>query len=520
MTVRDNAGGVESDDAVITVDDSAGPFLVLSPNGGETVNGMSTVTWDVANTDSAPVSTSTVDIFLSIDNGNTFDFMNPLASNVANDGSELVSFPTSVSSAARVMVRGNGNIFYDISNAGFTLNGGGTGYCLAGDQTDFYQEDWESGSTTSWVQNNILNTNSTWINSSANPDQGLQHLHVDNIGLTSDTAFEMNSDVSVPANAFINIRHNHDFETPDWDGGVIEYSTDTGVSWLDMTNLPITNGNYNGTISAGDTNPLAARSGFVGSSGGYISTLIDLASLAGSSVRFRFRLGTDSIIAAPGWDIDEVVMFTCSTMTLSCNGLPVTVDLNLGQTTTPNDDVVLGTPFADDIRGKAGNDTICGMGGDDFIHGNSGDDWIDGGDGVDTIKGGRGNDTLYTGLGGTVGTGKNVFGGYDDDEITGDADADDLRGGKGIDTINGRGGNDLIYGNDDGDFLSGGTGDDDIRGGLGDDDLKGGADNDMLKGGSGDDVLNGGAGSGDDCDGGSGTGDLALPSCETVTNVP
>ena len=65
-----------------------------------------------------------------------------------------------------------------------------------------------------------------------------------------------------------------------------------------------------------------------------------------------------------------------------CNGLPVTVDLNLGQTPGPGDDVVMGTPGNDDIRGRAGNDTICGMGGNDFIHGNSGDDWIDGGDGV------------------------------------------------------------------------------------------------------------------------------------------
>ena len=70
-----------------------------------------------------------------------------------------------------------------------------------------------------------------------------------------------------------------------------------------------------------------------------------------------------------------------------CNGLPVTVDLNLGQTPGPGDDVVMGTPGNDDIRGRGGNDTICGMGGDDFLHGNSGDDWIDGGDGVDDIRG-------------------------------------------------------------------------------------------------------------------------------------
>ena len=87
-----------------------------------------------------------------------------------------------------------------------------------------------------------------------------------------------------------------------------------------------------------------------------------------------------------------------------CNGLTVTVDLNLGQTPGPGDDVVMGTPGNDDIRGRGGNDTICGMGGDDFLHGNSGDDWIDGGDGVDNIRGGQGNDVLFSGRGATVGT--------------------------------------------------------------------------------------------------------------------
>ena len=61
-----------------------------------------------------------------------------------------------------------------------------------------------------------------------------------------------------------------------------------------------------------------------------------------------------------------------------CNGLAVTVDLNLGQIPTAGDDVILGTPTADIINALDGNDTICGEGGDDIISGGSGDDWIDG----------------------------------------------------------------------------------------------------------------------------------------------
>jgi len=203
-----------------------------------------------------------------------------------------------------------------------------------------------------------------------------------------------------------------------------------------------------------------------------------------------------------------------------CNGLTITVDLNLGQSTTPNDDVVLGTSGPDDIRGKAGNDTICGMGGDDFIHGNSGDDWIDGGDGVDNLRGGQGNDVVNTGSGSTVGHPSRAFGGKGDDEINGGADNDDLRGGRGVDTIKGFGGDDVITGNEDNDIVNGGTGFDTVKGGNGNDDLRGGADDDVVNGGAGDDELNGGAGSADFCDGGNGTGDTATASCEIVANVP
>ena len=69
----------------------AGPFLVLAPNTanvswkvGEYVN----ITWDVANTNQAPVNCKKVNIRLSTDGGQTYPVM--LAENVENDGSQLV----------------------------------------------------------------------------------------------------------------------------------------------------------------------------------------------------------------------------------------------------------------------------------------------------------------------------------------------------------------------------------------------------------------------------------------------
>lgn len=127
VTVRDNSSGAagctEEDDMTVTVDGSAGPFVVTSPSstGVTWFEGESkTVTWDVAGTNAGAVNCPNVDILLSTDGGLTYPVT--LASGVNNDGSHLVTVPSdNTTTSARVMVRGNGNIFYDISNNNFEI---------------------------------------------------------------------------------------------------------------------------------------------------------------------------------------------------------------------------------------------------------------------------------------------------------------------------------------------------------------------------------------------------------------
>ncbi len=123
LTVRDNvagAGGTGSDSMVITTTTGAGPFLVTSPNTAVTWSGVQTVTWDVANTNAAPVNCANVAIELSVDGGNTWAYT--LAASTPNDGSQSVTLPNVSSSQARVRVRAVGNIFFDISNVNFTVS--------------------------------------------------------------------------------------------------------------------------------------------------------------------------------------------------------------------------------------------------------------------------------------------------------------------------------------------------------------------------------------------------------------
>ncbi|WP_396157773.1 reprolysin-like metallopeptidase [Flavobacterium sp.] len=124
LTVRDNkAGGGQtvSDLMKVTVNGTAGPFVITTPNtivswaAGSTQN----VTWNVAGTTANGVNTPFVDIFLSNDGGISFPIL--VASKVPNDGSEIISVPNSVGTQNRIMVKGFNNIFYDVSNTNFTI---------------------------------------------------------------------------------------------------------------------------------------------------------------------------------------------------------------------------------------------------------------------------------------------------------------------------------------------------------------------------------------------------------------
>lgn len=122
LTIRDNragGGGVNTDDMQVTCTTTSGPFQVTFPNAAGTQSGMIAVTWNVASTTAAPVSCANVMIELSTDGGNNWPTV--LNASTANDGSEAVTLPPINTTTARIRVRAVGNIFFDISNANFTI---------------------------------------------------------------------------------------------------------------------------------------------------------------------------------------------------------------------------------------------------------------------------------------------------------------------------------------------------------------------------------------------------------------
>ena len=132
----------------------------------------------------------------------------------------------------------------------------------------------------------------------------------------ADYAIAQTSDTAIPAGAaYLRFDHSYAFEdkTKDgtrYDGGRLEYSTNGGSTWNDAGALFTHNG-YNGTITKNTGNPLAGKSAFTAESNGYISSRVDLSSLAGKQVRFRFRIGTDAAVDDYGWFIDDVSIYLC-----------------------------------------------------------------------------------------------------------------------------------------------------------------------------------------------------------------
>ena len=118
LAVRDGKGGVATDQMVVTVNGST-PFHITSHNTAETISGNTLITWDVANTNSAPISCSDVNILLSTNAGATYT---DLSGTTPNDGSENITIPVDVneSTTARFKVKCSNNIFFDISDTNLT----------------------------------------------------------------------------------------------------------------------------------------------------------------------------------------------------------------------------------------------------------------------------------------------------------------------------------------------------------------------------------------------------------------
>jgi len=126
LTTRDNRSGAAaicSDEMIVTVVNSSG-FNITSQNINTTwtANGSNTATvsWNVAGTNAGAVNTPNVTILFSADGGQTFPYT--IVTSTPNDGSQDIIIPSVKTTNGRFMIKGDGNIFFDINNAAITVN--------------------------------------------------------------------------------------------------------------------------------------------------------------------------------------------------------------------------------------------------------------------------------------------------------------------------------------------------------------------------------------------------------------
>lgn len=125
LTVRDNSvpdgGQTSRQNMTVTFNGTAGPFQVTSQNTAATwFPGQSqTVTWNVAGTNLAPVSTTNVKILLSTDGGYNYNIV--LAESTPNDGSHAITVPAIDAPFCRIMVMPVDNIYFAVNSATFSI---------------------------------------------------------------------------------------------------------------------------------------------------------------------------------------------------------------------------------------------------------------------------------------------------------------------------------------------------------------------------------------------------------------
>jgi bacillolysin len=201
--------------------------------------------------------------------------------------------------------------------------------CGAGqNRVNLFSDDLESFGSGNWTHGPLFGVDDWYYPQNLNP-YGFDATYATSGGLnfwghnrstTADFVMARTADLAIPeGTTYLRFSHSHAFEDGPgngtrYDGGQLQYSTDGGASWIDAGPLFTDNG-YNGTVSSSFGNPIGGQAAFTAESNGYISSRVDLSSLAGQNVRFRFRIGTDSSVDDYGWFIDDISVYRCLSAT-------------------------------------------------------------------------------------------------------------------------------------------------------------------------------------------------------------
>lgn len=178
-----------------------------------------------------------------------------------------------------------------------------------------FLDDFESGAP-GWVHSSASGPD-TWglTGGITGASSGAFVYHVDDVDGVSDQrlvspAIDLPTGASTLTLQFDTYQALEDNGPECWDAGIVEISTDGGSNWTQLLD-PVVDPDHDGIVTSGSSSPLAGRPGWCGDPRPWMRFVADLDSYAGSTVQFRFRLGTDVAVSHPGWDIDDVRIQSC-----------------------------------------------------------------------------------------------------------------------------------------------------------------------------------------------------------------
>lgn len=167
-----------------------------------------------------------------------------------------------------------------------------------------------------WTKSSTL-ASTNWEVSTARSYSPNKSYFSKNIDSINDEKLTLNTAIALGATPPpLSFRHWYNTEST-YDGGVLEITTDNGVTWSDMQ-ANITAGNYNALM---DTSTILKRrrAWTGGTSNKFIKTKVNLTPYANKNIKLRFRFVTDLGTAYEGWYVDDIAIKSQAVVEMQSN---------------------------------------------------------------------------------------------------------------------------------------------------------------------------------------------------------
>ncbi len=181
-----------------------------------------------------------------------------------------------------------------------------------------YEYDFENGLDL-WTAESLIGGSDLWSTSGDNVGSGSLAAHAVDVGNISDQVL-ISPPITLPSDefplsmSFWNLPLIEDNGTNAcYDAGILEISTDDGLNYTQISNDLLLTGDYTGPTTGGFGHPLpGGTQAWCGDPPqNPVTSLVDLNDFAGETIRFRFRLSSDSSVGRDGWFVDDINVQSC-----------------------------------------------------------------------------------------------------------------------------------------------------------------------------------------------------------------